>query len=150
MTFEEYTKGVLRTAAHGSVPDSTQVCIRALGLVGEIGEFVESEDAEEAGDVLWYVAALAHAFDIRLEFGVASPMFPAFARRNLLLAATKTAEAVKKTIGHNKRRVTVIEVNLQHVLECLSTLCEKPIEEIAADNLAKLRERYPDGFKVSP
>lgn len=83
MTFDEYQKQALTTAIHNDHPvlDKT---IWALAINGEAGEVAEkwkkivtkkqgvftSEDAaeigKELGDVLWYMALLAH--DLGLSF----------------------------------------------------------------------------------
>lgn len=75
---DRYQADALRTAA--SYADDRDLTIRALGLVGEAGEVAElvkkqvghghPADPErvqkELGDVLWYVAALADAYGLRL------------------------------------------------------------------------------------
>ena len=72
MTFDEYQQKVLRTAAvHKEIRDRLAVC--GLGITGEAGEVADeikktlyqshelNRDrlANEAGDVLWYLAFLA-------------------------------------------------------------------------------------------
>lgn len=84
MTFNEYQKIALITAIKHKEPlmDKT---IWAMGIVGEAGEVIEKwkkivaykdgvisdEDLEEIkkelGDVLWYVAVLAHSLDLSLD-----------------------------------------------------------------------------------
>jgi len=83
MTFEEYQKLALRTAA--GKEKNNELFHLVLGLVGESGEIAEkikkivrdhdsNEDkidrddiTKELGDVLWYIAVLANYLDIKLE-----------------------------------------------------------------------------------
>lgn len=82
MTFDEYHKAALRTAAPKT--KDNELFHLVLGLVGEAGEIAEKfkklirdqntdltkldkEDmTKELGDVLWYVAVLADHLDIQL------------------------------------------------------------------------------------
>jgi NTP pyrophosphatase (non-canonical NTP hydrolase) len=79
MTFEEYQELAHYTAAPA---DATQsILLGALGLCGESGEVADiikkmvfhghdspskDEICKELGDVLWYLSALAHAFNLSL------------------------------------------------------------------------------------
>lgn len=83
MTFDEYQKAALRTAADKT--KKNELFHLVLGLVGEAGEIAEkmkkivrdqnSDESKvdtadlkkELGDVLWHVAVLASYFDISLE-----------------------------------------------------------------------------------
>lgn len=86
MTLDEYQRGALRTAAY---PEEARMLYPALKLAGEAGEVTEKlgklmrdegwlpneplsaaqRDAlvKELGDVLWYVAVLAHDLGVSLE-----------------------------------------------------------------------------------
>ena len=82
MNFNEYQEKALSTAIYG---EENAFIYPALGLCGEAGEVAEKvkkvirddggkltnekslEIAKELGDVLWYVAALAH--DLTLDMG---------------------------------------------------------------------------------
>lgn len=84
MTFDEYQKKALTTAVANPDPlmDKT---IWAMGIAGEAGEVLEKwkkivaykegkvskEDKEELkkelGDVVWYIAVLAHSLGLTLE-----------------------------------------------------------------------------------
>jgi len=68
--FDEYQRLALRTMADSQMDPTLQSAGLALGLVGEAGEYADATkkwilqghdrpDAEELGDVLWYIAALA-------------------------------------------------------------------------------------------
>jgi NTP pyrophosphatase (non-canonical NTP hydrolase) len=86
MTLDEYQRGALATAAY---PEGVRVLYPALKLAGEAGEVAEKLGklmrdeglrpgdalsgaqrealAHELGDVLWYVAVLAHDLGCSLE-----------------------------------------------------------------------------------
>jgi NTP pyrophosphatase (non-canonical NTP hydrolase) len=81
MTFDEYQKQALRTAA----TRPNELFHRVLGLVGEVGEIsekfkkwvrddnsdeskIDKQDlGKELGDVLWYTATLADYFGLNLD-----------------------------------------------------------------------------------
>lgn len=95
MEFNKYQEGALETAQYPSVEvigdglvwgvDRIDFVYPALGLTGEAGEVAEKckkiirdkggnwDESDqvaikkELGDVLWYVAVLAHEFDIELD-----------------------------------------------------------------------------------
>lgn len=86
MTLEDYQRGALRTAQY---PETARILYPALKLAGEAGEVAEKVGklmrdeswqpgvpltdpqrhalAKELGDVLWYVAVLAHDLGVSLE-----------------------------------------------------------------------------------
>ena len=87
MTFDEYTKQALTTAHvdpayKGTLMEQT---IWALGVAGEAGEVVEKwkkivaykegkmtdeekqDLGKELGDVIWYIAVMAHSLDLSLD-----------------------------------------------------------------------------------
>lgn len=80
MDFNDYQQEALKTANY---PVDMKITYPALGLAGETGEVLEKikkmyrdgrhfDDtrhhiAMELGDVLWYVAVLAHDFNINLD-----------------------------------------------------------------------------------
>ena len=85
MTFDEYQKQAL-TTAHISYSDAKlQNTIWAMGVAGEAGEVVEKwkkiiaykdgkisasdkeELKKELGDVVWYIAVLAHSLGLSFE-----------------------------------------------------------------------------------
>ncbi len=81
MDLDEYQRHALATDQKAAVP-GTEVLVPLLGLAGEVGELLseykkhlrdgeahrlfESRVSEELGDILWYVAAVAHRFDLEL------------------------------------------------------------------------------------
>ena len=83
MTFDEYQKRALTTAIFNKDP-LTDKTIWAMGIAGEAGEVIEKwkkivayndgeitdddrlEIKKELGDVVWYVALLAHSLGLSL------------------------------------------------------------------------------------
>jgi NTP pyrophosphatase (non-canonical NTP hydrolase) len=84
MTFDEYQKQAL-TTAHNTYEPLMEKTIWAMGVAGEAGEVVEKwkkivaykegkvsdEDladlAKELGDVVWYIAVMAHSLGLSFE-----------------------------------------------------------------------------------
>lgn len=84
MTFDEYQKQALTTAVNDYEP-LMEKTIWAMGVAGEAGEVVEkwkkivaykggvvtaedkAELAKELGDVVWYIAVLAHSLGLSFE-----------------------------------------------------------------------------------
>ena len=82
MTLNEYQQKALETAVY---PQQYKIIYPALGLTGEAGEVADKvkkiirdnngtmrkeqavEIAKEAGDVLWYIATLAHDIGFTLD-----------------------------------------------------------------------------------
>lgn len=80
MQMNDYQTCARETALY---PEDQGICYTALGLVGEAGEVAEKikkmirdnkpmEDVQldilrELGDVLWYIANVAHEFDLTLD-----------------------------------------------------------------------------------
>jgi NTP pyrophosphatase (non-canonical NTP hydrolase) len=81
--FEQYQRDVVRTLALNPDPNM-QLAILALGLTGESGEAADIikkvvghghpldetvmlKLLAELGDILWYIAAIAHVLDLPLE-----------------------------------------------------------------------------------
>jgi NTP pyrophosphatase (non-canonical NTP hydrolase) len=84
MTFDEYQKQALTTAENDYEPIMEKT-IWAMGVAGEAGEVVEkwkkivaykggvvsdedkAELAKELGDVVWYIAVMAHSLGLSFE-----------------------------------------------------------------------------------
>jgi NTP pyrophosphatase (non-canonical NTP hydrolase) len=85
MTFDEYQKQALTTAKDSYNDPILQNSIWAMGIAGEAGEVIEKwkkivaykdgkiskedlqELAKELGDVVWYIAVLAHSLGISFD-----------------------------------------------------------------------------------
>jgi NTP pyrophosphatase (non-canonical NTP hydrolase) len=110
MTFDEYQKQALTTAIHNPDPlmDKT---IWAMGISGEAGEVLEKwkkivaykdgkisdedlkELAKELGDVVWYIALLAHSLGLSLDD---------IMQNNLQKLADRKNRGVQKGAGDNR------------------------------------------------
>ena len=84
MTFDEYQQQALKTA-HNTYEPLMEKTIWAMGVAGEAGEVVEkwkkivaykegkvsdedlAELAKELGDVVWYIAVMAHSLGLSFE-----------------------------------------------------------------------------------
>lgn len=170
MTFNEYQKQALRTSSMG-LGFATETAVRSLGLCGEAVELHEavmdgtSVDAmiKEAGDVMWYGATLASAFDLTGESlgvidlragvkGATAFMNPEGATLAISSYAGKLAEIVKKLVGHQKRPdIEKVKSFLQSILANLQSVLMwygYSLDDAATRNVDKLKARYPDGFDV--
>lgn len=113
MNIDEYQKQAIKTAYTdskyaGSIMEKT---IWAMGVAGEAGEVVEkwkkivaykkgkisqedlNELAKELGDVVWYIAVMAHSLDLSLDDIMS---------RNLQKLASRQQRGVIKGKGDNR------------------------------------------------
>lgn len=110
MTFDEYQKRALTTALHhpDALMDKT---IWVMGISGEAGEVLEkwkkivaykdgvisdedlTELSKELGDVVWYIAMLAHSLGLS---------FDEIMDHNLQKLADRKARGVQKGAGDNR------------------------------------------------
>ncbi len=113
MTFDEYQKLALTTAHTDPqyVETLMDKTIWAMGVAGEAGEVVEkwkkivaykagevsdddlAELAKELGDVVWYIAVLAHSLGLSFED---------IAQRNVEKLKSRKARGVIKGAGDNR------------------------------------------------
>lgn len=110
MTFDEYQKQALKTA-HNHPDALMNQTIWAMGVAGEAGEVVEKwkkivaykdgivsqedlgELAKELGDVIWYIAVMAHSLGLSLDD---------IMQRNLEKLASRQKRGVIKSKGDNR------------------------------------------------
>jgi len=110
MTFDEYQKLALKTA-HNEYEPLMEKTIWAMGVAGEAGEVVEkwkkivaykkgvvsdedlAELAKELGDVIWYIAVLAHSLGLS---------FDDVMERNIRKLADRQKRDVIKGAGDNR------------------------------------------------
>jgi NTP pyrophosphatase (non-canonical NTP hydrolase) len=110
MTFDEYQKQAL-TTAHNTYEPLMEKTIWAMGVAGEAGEVVEkwkkivaykegkvsdedlNELAKELGDVVWYIAVMAHSLGLS---------FDDVMQRNLEKLQSRKARNVIKGAGDNR------------------------------------------------
>jgi len=110
MTFDEYQQQALKTAI--TYPDDLMdKTIWVMGVAGEAGEVVEkwkkivaykegkiteddrAELAKELGDVVWYIAVLAHSLGLS---------FDQIMQNNLAKLASRQTRGVTKGQGDNR------------------------------------------------
>lgn len=164
--FEQYQYFAERTADCGQ--DSGQRLGNfGLGIAGETAEFIDAvvnlEFAggestaiiKEAGDVNWYCATLCTTAGLSFQAVVdgakeaeAAPLYVCIGR--LGKAAGDVAEYVKKVVYHGHALdETKLGKLIGNVLAWLKLFCRRYglcMQEICNTNIAKLKQRYPDGF----
>jgi NTP pyrophosphatase (non-canonical NTP hydrolase) len=163
MNLPEYQIAAMRTAGDTLSDQLTGLVTAALGIAGETGELVEvyahnqgkDKFIKEAGDCLWYVARACQALDINMDiFGDALDDLttPSNVCVYLAISGAGFADTVKKNFaqGHPVDKVLLM-AHLRGYMGLLSRMCltrKVTISAVADANVAKLRERFPDGFSV--
>jgi NTP pyrophosphatase (non-canonical NTP hydrolase) len=175
MDLAEYQVAAARTMRPDEIPtkDGEQKFGRdsalhfAIGLMGEVGEIAEKyvldpDDQtipKEIGDACWYIAMGATLFEMNLHTiarsssAVSRPVDPTNPDQvliSLVGACAKIGEHVKKAafFGHDldfsqiETQLAVAWWHIQH----LALIFGVPLDLILTMNIAKLRQRYPEGF----
>jgi NTP pyrophosphatase (non-canonical NTP hydrolase) len=131
----------------------------ALGVAGEaceVAELLLSPDSskekytKELGDVLWYVSGLTSIMQEQLK----SVFFCLKWREHLVLTlcsdAGKIADYVKKVQGHghdmDPSKMFHLLTSAALSVAMVASDIDIKMEEIATENIDKLKKRYPDGF----
>ena len=148
-------------AAQASDPRTIPLLMAVLGLAGEIGEWLaelEGEDVQkqrkEAGDVLWYCAAILTVLGVDMAELPTLPINQIWPPRETAKSAPlMAAELVKKAAFHVKdvdtSALVGIVATVVNCINCVHSSPAKPaLPEIMAANIAKLQARWPDGFRV--
>jgi len=146
MNTEQYKKEIQRTWQTDGLTDREQICNATLGLVGEVGEYLDHKNIDELGDAFFYVYTLARLL------GAGTENLPHHTHSGTALArqSAAIAEHVKKLLFHGpeSRRhdattwaVRYMISNLRHESRQMS--CPSVVMAI---NIKNLRRRYPDGF----
>lgn len=168
LTFDDYQREALVTASMG-LGFEIETCVRTLGLCGELEELKREllsgagVVVKEGGDVMWYAAALAKAFELTgAELGIGdlddleAPIEELQATSVAQVthaqdAACRLAELVKKHVGHRKPADPLkVKILLRRVLWSLACVMPAPLSEVGRVNIEKLRERYKGkGFDVA-
>ena len=132
-------------------PRTIPLLMAAVGLAGEAGEWATGgHDPAEAGDVLWYVAAVCTALGIDMADVLLDDVDPppVGANEAILGVACMIVEQAKKAAFHGKK------INEDMIGGCLVgllavlRLVHGDLGPIMAANVAKLQARWPDGFRV--
>lgn len=126
----------------------------ALGLVGEATEYLQDPTADELGDVLWYIVAIADEIGYSLtEIANLAPSDDTVrADLAMVCSAGRVAEHVKKHLGkgeelHDHRRLLIAQ-ELSRTYWLLTYTCATlgwSFAEVASSNVAKLRARQAQG-----
>lgn len=162
--FDAYQLAALRTAGD----KAEDFACHAMGLAGEAGEVVDllkkhlyhghaldtGALAKELGDVLWYVAVLAHRSGLMLS-AVASgmldgPATPIWCNALRLCAETSYVVGLVESLidgvvvprSHQRYALGVV----LNRIASIASVIDLDLAEVAAINIAKLKVRYPDGF----
>jgi len=138
-------------AASTTDPRTLPLLMAAVGLTGECAEWaIGGHDPSEAGDVLWYAAAICTALGIDMAdvlVDTAEPLRTG-ANEGILTVACIIVEQAKKAAFHGKEiNENMIGACLVGVLATLRTV-HGDLGPIMAANVAKLQARWPDGFRV--
>ncbi len=164
----QYKALALRTEKPLPTPDA-RLRHAALGLITETGELVteikrfviygkplddarRKHMAEEIGDAFWYLAISTDVIgtdmfstylaDVSMAIGYTSADLE---RQALILGLTvgKFAAAVDSGDG---RSVEAVQIAVARALCVVACIIGIPVHDILADNIAKLRERFPDAY----
>lgn len=149
MTREEYMQEIKRTWQTGDLTQREEMCNAALGLVGETREYLRAFDASELGDCLFYAHTLLRLLEAEQKLDGQEPL-TMVARDRLQDHAAEIAEDIKKVCFHGRSRETPRVIT--RVISFIRTLEARAdyhdgADEVRAQNIAKLRRRYPRGFE---
>ena len=127
--------------------------IWACDIAGELGEYIDSMDIVEAGDVLWGLTALCLLMDIPVEEvlhpdehvnGIATKL----GLLEILIKALGLLDVCKKITrdGIDKRPIdrTKLTEQMRLIFHWIDLQCD--VDEALAAVDAKLLKRYPNGF----
>ena len=177
MNLSEYQSLAMRTAGDTLRDQTHGLVVTALGLSGEALELGEclwehehwkADAIKELGDCCWYLARGCAALGIEMEQIFNGPDYILRFERvlisdgdsgafhlSILMMKTgvKFGEAVKKIYGQGHpadiQALTDLLVKYWVLLELLAQEIGVPIDTILEANIAKLRERFPNGFTVA-
>lgn len=171
MNPNEYQENVLRTVSpkcrfwdeeESKVREDKRLNLlinSALGMLGEMSEFVDKPSIDEAGDCAWYTGGLCKALDIEMGdldmFTTSATILPQPGHefRWLVKHAGDIAESVKKIVFHDKpidQYRQKLHSAASGYIVCVSLIVSRElgssIEHVFQFNIEKLKARYPDGF----
>lgn len=152
--------------------DPSRVAIACMGLAGELGEicsnicvngYISSEECfrDEAGDYLYYVAELASACGITLEFPLFSEKpfvhtLNSYSLKfitHLTVHTGKLLDNLKKYIGHGRPfDREFIREELKSILDVFHNLLRRvnlTMQEVAQHNVDKLAKRHGEEYSES-
>ena len=137
----------------------------ALGIGGESAEVlatITSDPAntrakriKELGDLCWYVALMADILDMEptaLWLPTYDPVVVIWygAAIRVAIDAGVVVEAVKKNLYHDRPVAPIRDAlpRLTSTIHWAAVSLDATLPEVWAVNVAKLRERHPDGFRT--
>lgn len=122
------------------------LCNCALGMAGESAEIAHTPTADEIGDGYWYAFVLFHALGVENYEPQPDPSLTVDTAHR---AAGAVCELVKKHAFHGRTfdavRNPLIEQTRRYV-DALASLDAQTPAQTFAQNVGKLRARYPAGF----
>jgi NTP pyrophosphatase (non-canonical NTP hydrolase) len=178
MNLYEYQIEAMTFAPPDTLGDQVHgLVVTALGLSGESTELDDAlnwvhpdwikEVTKEAGDCCWYVArgcaalgvemggvfSNANYISIKHAANLSTTEWDGYRFAPVLLKiAAQFGEVVKKIYaqGHEVDQQKLVDLLVEYwvLLEIFADFLGIPISDILEANIAKLRERFPDGFTV--
>lgn len=131
-----------------------------IGIQTEVSELLEAQTRtflnianvrEEIGDILWYVSAVTRSEKWKIElkeFEKTDSIFDSTIY--LIVASGQLVDIVKKGIFYSREPdVNLIREIIEFILEIIIKMCgfyDWDIREIMAENISKLKQRYPEQF----
>lgn len=123
------------------------LCNCALGLAGEAAEIDAAPSSDEIGDGYWYAYVLLYVLGVQNY--APQPGKEELAAQRAYRCAGTVCELVKKHAFHGRDLDTIaphlVDATRGYV-DALAALDRQPASETFAQNVAKLRARYPEGF----
>lgn len=158
MNWKDYQKACLRTWNEDATYRE-QLDHAAMGVVSEALElqYAEGDDiADELGDVLFYVAMLAYllgddVLSSAVDISVASGISAREMAESMAELAVAALEELVKWQHHGRpdyRQDFVDSVWMTYSMaRGFAGMCDLVVEDVLAQNVAKLEARHPDGFE---
>lgn len=162
MNANEYQKLAMRTKSNNFTNKELMINA-ALGLAGEISEFLvcdSDEEKNELGDIFWYIALMCDTCNIPMDemYNVSLVLEDKIKEgeeeiaKCMIVVVGNICDYIKKCYfqGHILNEEKIQEMLLILLKLLIDTLIIKgfKIEEIWQLNIDKLKKRYPDGFKA--
>ncbi len=148
MELHEYQTKCLETAIY---PEQYKIAYPCLGLIGEIGEFVEKSkvDPKELGDIMWYCAILTNDLGAVLAFSELTPKITTIglSKGMLTVIGLKIAEKVKKVL-RDKSEISGVLININQIVTVIKQICELnsiDFNFVLESNIMKLQSRKQRG-----
>ncbi|GEM_PF-4380740 len=119
----------------------------ALGLSGEAAEISELPSSDEIGDGYWYAYTLLWALNV--ESYEASPSQSEDHLKDAYYFSGKVCELVKKHVFHGREFNDILDPlkrATKRYVDSISGIDKQSQTETFAQNIGKLKKRYPEGF----